>query len=398
MLTPLPQLRPEAVMQPFPAKAAAGDYLVAVDDRHFVVNAAVAAVLEEIRNLSISEQTLEILTHRVNLRLASQLSCQQIKDLLEKQLPTRLFLNSVDPPDDKGPLHLRQLLFTAPQIHRVVGFLAHLFSLRVAAWICFTTTALLGWFFFIAESAVIQHQSIIAVVLSVTLVLIGALLHELGHLAACQRFAAPHGGIGLGIYWFMPALYAEVHHAWLLPPKQRAIVDLGGIYVQTLFTSVLALIYAAIGSSVLSTALSTAIIWNCFLMLHTLNPVLKYDGYWLLSDLSGRYNLHQQIRLDLLALWTKRTLPRKDGLILLTFCGLSVLYFIYVAQLLGSQLGHSSALWLEMLATAPLPRYENSQFWTTSLTLLLLIFITVGLTIQLGQSLGSLIRSARNSS
>ncbi len=39
-----------------------------------------------------------------------------------------------------------------------------------------------------------------------------------------------------------------------------------------------------------------AITWTHFLMLHTLNPVLKYDGYWLLTDLAGIPNLHAAIR------------------------------------------------------------------------------------------------------
>jgi len=41
--------------------------------------------------------------------------------------------------------------------------------------------------------------------------------------------------------------------------------------------------------------LEFAINISIMMMLTTLNPIFKFDGYWLLSDLTGNYNLHRKI-------------------------------------------------------------------------------------------------------
>ncbi len=70
------------------------------------------------------------------------------------------------------------------------------------------------------------------IVCAATLTALGIIVHEIGHLTACSRYGAQHGGIGIGIYWCMPVFYAEVNGAWMLPRLQRAVVDVGGLYFQ----------------------------------------------------------------------------------------------------------------------------------------------------------------------
>jgi len=124
------------------------------------------------------------------------------------------------------------------------------------------------------------------------LTVLGVLVHELGHLAACVRYHASHGGIGVGLYWCVPVFFAEVHGAWLLARQQRAVVDAGGLYLQSVYLALLGATYLVSEAP----AVLAAIVCSHYLMLHTLNPVLKYDGYWLLSDLTGVHNLHQSVR------------------------------------------------------------------------------------------------------
>ncbi len=78
----------------------------------------------------------------------------------------------------------------------------------------------------------------------------------------------------------------------MLPRLQRAIVDAAGIYLQCGYVMALGAAYLLSGSPVILEVIA----WTHFLMLHTLNPVLKYDGYWLLTDLAGIPNLHAEIR------------------------------------------------------------------------------------------------------
>ncbi len=164
----------------------------------------------------------------------------------------------------------------------------------------------------------------------------------MGHLSACSRFSAQHGGLGVGVYWCMPVFYAEVNGAWMLPRLQRAVVDVGGLYIQCWYVIALGAAYVLTGAP----PILEAIVWTHFLMLHTLNPVLKYDGYWLLTDLAGIVNLHDTIRDTARRTWSAlingMALPTAKPLLsLAAFVIFATAYFGYVFVVLGHNIGRS---------------------------------------------------------
>jgi putative peptide zinc metalloprotease protein len=184
------------------------------------------------------------------------------------------------------------------------------------------------------------------IVCSVALTAFGIIVHELGHLAACARFGAAHGGIGIGIYWCMPVFYADVNGAWMLPRLQRAAVDAGGVYLQCAYVLALGAAYLAWEAA----AFLEAMVWTHFLMLHTLNPILKYDGYWLLTDLFGVSNLHDQIRKRTREMWRalcrkpETCMPSAKSLSLLAGFGcIAGVYFTYVLAMLGRNIGRGAS-------------------------------------------------------
>ena len=112
-------------------------------------------------------------------------------------------------------------------------------------------------------------------------------LHELGHASACEYFGAAEGEIGFGVYICFPVLYADVSYAWRLRRTQRAVVDLAGIYFQVLAASIMLVFYTATDNAPLLwsvIAINLSVVPN-------LNPFLKLDGYWFLSDILGVPNL-----------------------------------------------------------------------------------------------------------
>jgi putative peptide zinc metalloprotease protein len=130
----------------------------------------------------------------------------------------------------------------------------------------------------------------------------GGLLHEVGHLTACARNKAEHGGIGLGLYLIFPAFYADVTNAWRLSKRGRIMVDLGGLYFQALFLSIVG-IQALRGHNM---ALYQTNFLTLLIMVLTLNPALKFDGYWLLVDASGIHNLYPRMSAMLKGIFRKR--------------------------------------------------------------------------------------------
>jgi len=130
---------------------------------------------------------------------------------------------------------------------------------------------------------------------------LSVLFHEFGHLSACQYFDCPHGEIRLGLYLLFPVFYANVSPAWRLERKARVVVDLAGMYFQLLVTIPVSLLFL----------LTREPVWLLIfleldaMILFSLNPFLRFDGYWLCSDLLGVPNLRSRSQLLLKTLWNR---------------------------------------------------------------------------------------------
>lgn len=122
------------------------------------------------------------------------------------------------------------------------------------------------------------------------LFLFSTFAHELGHAAACRYFQIVPGPIGFTFYLIYPAFYSDVSAAWRLKRGQRVCVDIGGAYFQSLIALGFAIIYWVTGVQ----AFGYALFLIAFSLLFSLNPVFKFDGYWIVSDALGVTNLAQQ--------------------------------------------------------------------------------------------------------
>ncbi|HEX8695759.1 MAG TPA: hypothetical protein VF746_25310 [Longimicrobium sp.] len=161
-------------------------------------------------------------------------------------------------------------------------------------------------------------------------------LHELGHAAAAAWLGCRRLEIGWGMYYYMTVLYTDLSEAWRLPRKQRALIDVGGIYFQALFAAALLGVFASTGSAVplyvfLATDLAIA---------SSLNPFFKMDGYWLMSDVLGIPNLHARTaglpRWVFLRLFGRgrvrpEPLPLSRGAlaVLLAYSGVGLAFFVF---------------------------------------------------------------------
>jgi putative peptide zinc metalloprotease protein len=114
--------------------------------------------------------------------------------------------------------------------------------------------------------------------------------HELGHASACARFGAAPSEIGFLLYLIYPAFYSNVSAAWTLTRRQRVVVDLGGIYFELVFGAGCALAFALTHWAPLGVTLAL-IASSCIV---SLNPILKFDGYWVAADALGVTNLARQ--------------------------------------------------------------------------------------------------------
>jgi putative peptide zinc metalloprotease protein len=114
--------------------------------------------------------------------------------------------------------------------------------------------------------------------------------HEFGHASACARYGARPSDIGFAVYLVYPCFYSDVSAAWRLKRWQRVVIDLGGTYFQLIAAAIYAALYALYGWEPLKVAL-VLIGGSCAF---SLNPIFKFDGYWVAADALGVTNLARQ--------------------------------------------------------------------------------------------------------
>jgi len=118
------------------------------------------------------------------------------------------------------------------------------------------------------------------------------LIHEFGHAIASMRFNVPPKEIGFGFYLFFPVFFTDVSMSWLASKKQRIIVDLAGFYFQIIIMVILLLI--TLFSDISTSIVQVIILDNIFIIIYNLNPLFRFDGYWLFSDICNIPNLKQK--------------------------------------------------------------------------------------------------------
>src|ERR1700722_12884589 len=121
--------------------------------------------------------------------------------------------------------------------------------------------------------------------------LAAAIFHECGHAAGCRYGGARPGVIGVGIYLVWPSFYTNVTDSYRLSRTGRLRTDLGGLYFNAVFILALAGLYVATSDQVLLLVIALTHLE----MLEQLLPFVRFDGYFILSDLAGIPDLFARI-------------------------------------------------------------------------------------------------------
>ena len=133
-------------------------------------------------------------------------------------------------------------------------------------------------------------------------------LHEFGHALACRHVGGECHEIGLMLLVFTPCLYCNVSDSWRLPNKwQRIAVAAAGMYVELFLAAACTFLWWFSHPGLLNTlCLNVMFVCSVSTVLFNGNPLLRYDGYYILSDWLEVPNLWQQSRAvvyDALARW-----------------------------------------------------------------------------------------------
>jgi len=191
-------------------------------------------------------------------------------------------------------LRARVTLLPAAAACAAGTFLRPLFRLPVVAAVIVSVVALDFWIFTSHGLSLALRQVLndpVNLLLVAGLSLVSALFHECGHAAGCRYGGARPGRIGAGIYLVWPAFFTNVTDSYRLSRAGRLRTDLGGLYFNMIFMLVLAACYAASSAQILLLVIAVTHLE----MLEQLLPFVRFDGYFILSDLVGVPDLFNRV-------------------------------------------------------------------------------------------------------
>ena len=154
---------------------------------------------------------------------------------------------------------------------------------------------------------------LLAITLAVTKV-----LHEFGHGLSCKHFGGECHELGFMLLVLTPCLYCNVSDSWMLPNKwHRAFIGAAGMYVELILASIATFVWFKTTPETLPNMLALNVMFICSVstVVFNANPLLRYDGYYILADLTEIPNLRQKattILSSTMAEWCLGLEPNED--------------------------------------------------------------------------------------
>ncbi|MEM6331162.1 MAG: biotin/lipoyl-binding protein [Planctomycetota bacterium] len=138
----------------------------------------------------------------------------------------------------------------------------------------------------------VQNWLLLGAVLAVTKV-----LHEFGHGLACKHFGGECHEMGVLVLILTPCLYCNVSDSWMLPNRwHRMAIGAAGMYVEVVLASLCTWVwwFSVPGTLQYYLCLNVMFISSVSTLLVNANPLMRFDGYYILSDLVEIPNLRQK--------------------------------------------------------------------------------------------------------
>ena len=128
--------------------------------------------------------------------------------------------------------------------------------------------------------------------------LVTKFLHEMGHAFSCRKFGGECHEVGIMFLVLMPCPYVDASTAWGFASKwKRIFVGAGGMIVEVFIAALAGIVWYFTGQGAIhDIAYYTMLIAGVSTILFNANPLLRYDGYYILSDYLEIPNLQQKSR------------------------------------------------------------------------------------------------------
>jgi len=133
--------------------------------------------------------------------------------------------------------------------------------------------------------------------------------HEFGHAYACKYYGGHVPEMGAYLILFTPCAFVDTTAAWSFArTRDRLMVNLAGMYVEVAIGALAVIVWSVIAPGFARSALHNVVILSSVVTIgFNINPLMRYDGYYVLSDMLQIPNLRarsQDYALSVLKRWT----------------------------------------------------------------------------------------------
>lgn len=257
-------------------------------------------------------RTYDEIADAVSLAFGRRVSADNVHTLCDSKLRTLGVLQLADgsQPEVKRSKPLLGLTFryvvSDPSVaRRVTAPFARLFNPFLVATVLLAFVAVCTWVLLVKGLASATHDAfdqpgLLLIVFALTVVSAG--FHEFGHAAAARYGGATPGAMGAGLYLVWPAFYTDVTDSYRLGRGGRVRTDLGGLYFNAIVAVAMFGVWWVTGWDALLLMIATQLLQ----MLRQLTPLVRFDGYYVLADVTGVPDLYHHIKPTLLGLLPSR--------------------------------------------------------------------------------------------
>jgi len=123
-------------------------------------------------------------------------------------------------------------------------------------------------------------------------------VHELGHAVMAKRLSVRVGSVGITFFLLAPLAYVDLTNAWKLSARMpRILIAMGGVYLESWLAIVATFLFAWLDDGIARhLAAQAMVIAGPATWLTNANPLLRLDGYYVLSDAAAIPNLRMHGR------------------------------------------------------------------------------------------------------
>ena len=165
---------------------------------------------------------------------------------------------------------------------------------------------MIQWDRFTADVTGVAMGNLSSVAVIAIAIMLAKGAHELSHALACRYFGCECREMGVMLLLGMPCLYVDVSDAWMLRSRrQRMMVSAAGMYAEVWIAMLATLAWWLFDpshhdtGSIRDIAVTMMMVCSVSTLIINANPLLRYDGYYLLSDGLGVPNLASRAQASL---------------------------------------------------------------------------------------------------